>query len=74
MRVYVSPEDRAQAAEFAKRWYARLPSGCDEETLACLLEEELAKAGERAKVELTGTTIANLVTAMGFNATVTVKP
>lgn len=72
--TYVDSEDRAQAAEFAKRWYERLPSGCSEGTLACLLEEELAKAGERAKRKLTGTTIANLVQAMGFEATVTVKP
>ena len=72
--TYANIEDKAQAAAFAKRWYERLPSGCDERTLACLLEQELAKARERARVVLVGTTIANLAKAMGFDATVTVKP
>lgn len=73
--TYVDSEDRAQAAEFAKRWYERLPSGCSEGTLACLLEEELAKARDRARQDLTATTIDNLIKAMGFsNITVTKSP
>lgn len=72
--TYANRDDKAQAAAFAKRWYERLPSGCDEQTLACLLEEELANARERARVVLVGTTLANLAKAMGFDATVTVKP
>lgn len=72
--TYVDSEDRAQAAEFAKRWYERLPSGCSEGTLACLLEEELAKARDRARMDLTAMTLANLAKAMGFEATVMGKP
>lgn len=73
--IHATAEDKAAAAAFAKRWYERLPSGCSEGTLACLLEEELAKARDRARQDLAATTIDNLIKAMGFsNIAVTKAP
>lgn len=38
----MTPKQRAKA--FAKHWYCRLPSGCDERTLAGMLEREFEEA------------------------------
>ena len=63
-------EDKAQAAAFAKRWYSRPASGCDEATLANLLEEEIATARHRGKAEEAALVIASLAKACGFSVTI----
>ena len=39
------------AAEFARKWYSRAASGCDEDTLAMMLEGLLESEHRRAREE-----------------------
>lgn len=55
---YPNPGD--EAIRFAKMWYERLPSGCDEATLASMLTELLRNFGGAVRLARQEETLAKL--------------
>lgn len=51
MTLAIEIELERRAIEFARKWYTRPPSGCDEETLAALLMDELRKQDRESRTD-----------------------